>query len=683
MKLSLHRDLLLVIISSLAVLTISWLQLVKGNVLTFIEYVAILLLPGYSLMTAIWPSEDRIEWSLRAGIGFVLGLFFALFLPIILESQKMVFINENLTSLLLILTVLMCLVAMVRRREPFEEEAPYGGKQLTLEESIERASELRDRQVEEHEDGEYEYDIETGHFEYHDEESELEEPPEDERETYPVREEESEETEEPDKYQQLREEKPLQYQRMRERGYFDEESPENTRPESVPLQVDEDVKTEPYSTDYEEEMDRPVWMDKEPEEKSAKKWYNLLRNIILAILIFGIILAVMDLLGWKPSLLQDISKYSVEIIIATSLILVLMVLISKWRTPKVSEEHIPDEVSHSEEDVHLEEIEQKEYAVEEEELLEPEQEIEKATPPPTETAGIVSKEHREPPQYKPSNYYLDIILILALTLLTVAFILIPPLNKTLVRTILGILLVLFIPGYSLIAALFPKWGDLDGIERAALSFGLSIAVTPLIGLGLNYTPWGIRLDPILISLTIFTLAMSLIAYLRRRSLPEGEKYFVPFGEFARNIGESFKGESRTEKILSIILIISIILAISTTVYIIVKPKQGEKFTEFYILGPDGKASNYPTNLTNGDVGRVIIGVVNHEYATTDYKLLVKVGNRTLKNDTITLKNGQKKEIPFNFTAGNNGQKKMQFLLYKLPDQKKAYRSLHLWLNITS
>ncbi|MDI9436340.1 MAG: DUF1616 domain-containing protein, partial [Euryarchaeota archaeon] len=82
---------------------------------------------------------------------------------------------------------------------------------------------------------------------------------------------------------------------------------------------------------------------------------------------------------------------------------------------------------------------------------------------------------------------MDLIIIVVLTLLTVVFVLIPPLNKSFIRTILGILLVLFIPGYSLIAALFPRWGDLDGIERAALSFGLSIAVTPLIGLALNYT----------------------------------------------------------------------------------------------------------------------------------------------------------------------------------------------------
>jgi hypothetical protein len=146
-------------------------------------------------------------------------------------------------------------------------------------------------------------------------------------------------------------------------------------------------------------------------------------------------------------------------------------------------------------------------------------------------------------------------------------------------------------------------------------------------------------------------------------------------------GKPFLGGSKWEKALSIILIISLILAISATIYIIVTPKQGEKFTEFYILGPDGKASNYPTNLTTGQNGSVIIGVVNHEYATTDYLLVVKVNNSTLKNQTLKLTNGQKMEIPFNFTAGTSGQKKMEFLLYKLPNNETSYRNLHLWLNV--
>jgi uncharacterized membrane protein len=40
--------------------------------------------------------------------------------------------------------------------------------------------------------------------------------------------------------------------------------------------------------------------------------------------------------------------------------------------------------------------------------------------------------------------------------------------------------------------------NLDPIERIALSLGMSIALVPIVGLLLNYTPWGIRLTPIVL-----------------------------------------------------------------------------------------------------------------------------------------------------------------------------------------
>jgi uncharacterized membrane protein len=63
----------------------------------------------------------------------------------------------------------------------------------------------------------------------------------------------------------------------------------------------------------------------------------------------------------------------------------------------------------------------------------------------------------------------------------------------------------------LIEALYPRREDLESLERLALSIGLSLAIVPLIGLFLNYTPWGIRLAPITISLATFTEAMAIAA----------------------------------------------------------------------------------------------------------------------------------------------------------------------------
>lgn len=83
------------------------------------------------------------------------------------------------------------------------------------------------------------------------------------------------------------------------------------------------------------------------------------------------------------------------------------------------------------------------------------------------------------------------------------------------RYVLGSIMVLFLPGYSLVEALYPGGEDLKPLERLALSIGLSLAVVPLIGLMLNDTPWGIRLTPITISLVLFTETMALVASIRR------------------------------------------------------------------------------------------------------------------------------------------------------------------------
>ncbi len=99
----------------------------------------------------------------------------------------------------------------------------------------------------------------------------------------------------------------------------------------------------------------------------------------------------------------------------------------------------------------------------------------------------------------------DLLAAIILALATLVFTLTPPIDLFVsIPSSLAIVL-LFVPGYTLTSALFPKIGDLGRVARIALSFGLGIAVVPLICLALNYTPWGIRLVPVAASLAIFTL----------------------------------------------------------------------------------------------------------------------------------------------------------------------------------
>jgi hypothetical protein len=84
-----------------------------------------------------------------------------------------------------------------------------------------------------------------------------------------------------------------------------------------------------------------------------------------------------------------------------------------------------------------------------------------------------------------------------------------------VRYVLGGVFVLFIPGFLLISVLYARSDEMDTLEKVALSIGLSLAVVPLIGLVLNYTPWGIRLEPIMASLALFSEVMAVIWVVRR------------------------------------------------------------------------------------------------------------------------------------------------------------------------
>lgn len=95
------------------------------------------------------------------------------------------------------------------------------------------------------------------------------------------------------------------------------------------------------------------------------------------------------------------------------------------------------------------------------------------------------------------------------------------------RYALGTIAVLFLPGYAIIEALYPRGDELSPLERLALSIGVSLAVVPLVGLALNYTPFGIRLYPALASLTLLTGIIAFIgAYRKHRYislLVRGEK----------------------------------------------------------------------------------------------------------------------------------------------------------------
>lgn len=273
--------------------------------------------------------------------------------------------------------------------------------------------------------------------------------------------------------------------------------------------------------------------------------------------------------------------------------------------------------------------------------------------------------------------YKKLLLINILSILLAIIITVIPSN--ILRIIIGLPFVLFLPGYTLLTALFPTKSALDSIERVALSFGLSLAVVPIIAYILNFIPWGISIYSVLISIAIFIAITSTVGWYHQRGLAGVEKLSSSFGSSLTLLG----GQSFANKILSIILILVILVAMGTLGYFIAGPKTVEKYTEFYIVGPEGEAKGYPDELVLGEEAGIIMCIVNHEHETVSYWVEVTIGATKLNEiGEIMLEHDGRWEQEIGFIPTDIGDnQKVEFFLYK-QGQSESYRSLFLLVNVT-
>jgi len=330
----------------------------------------------------------------------------------------------------------------------------------------------------------------------------------------------------------------------------------------------------------------------------------------------------------------------------------------------------------------------------------------------------------------------DLAGAVVLVFLTVLAILLPVVSETPLRVVLGLSFVLFVPGYAFIAALFPEAGPsventsaeasdagdrsgIDGIERVALSIGSSIAITPLIGLVLNFTPWGIRLVPILGGVSAFTLVAVAVATVRRWELPEEEQLRVPYrGWIPAGRAELLDPNNQADAAVNAFLMVSILLAIASVGYAVTVPQQGEQFSELYLLteGEDHLvAEDYPTEFVRGESRPLVVGIGNQEYSTVEYTLIGKlqqveiqrpgdasvndttgaenVSVSVLDEETVAefdpeLRHNESWTRQHNVTPTLTGENlRLTYLLYRDsvpedPGVNNAYREVHLWVNVS-
>lgn len=251
----------------------------------------------------------------------------------------------------------------------------------------------------------------------------------------------------------------------------------------------------------------------------------------------------------------------------------------------------------------------------------------------------------------------------------------------LIRVLFGVPLVLFIPGYALVSALFPSNESIDGLERLALGFGLSLAVMPLVALGIQYSPWRLGLRPIVGGLLATTVVFTAVAIFRRRRVPAPQRFAVVI---PGSPIPPVKTWDRTSWIAAVLIAVSLLLLLGSGAVLVYQRLQGNPITEFALYNADGKPEFYPRDLVPGQGATVLLAVTNREKASATYHIVVRADNTQVAAvPDFTVARGAEWRGPVQIRVPVLGEQiPIVFELYRDSDETshQPYRTLRLFVN---
>ncbi|MFP8953058.1 DUF1616 domain-containing protein [Natrialbaceae archaeon A-arb3/5] len=206
------------------------------------------------------------------------------------------------------------------------------------------------------------------------------------------------------------------------------------------------------------------------------------------------------------------------------------------------------------------------------------------------------------------------------------------------RLLATVPLVLFLPGYALVSALFPatrrhdpetslataeRWrGGIDVAERLGLSFALSLAIVPTIVLVLPVTEWGLQTEPLAAGIGLGTVALAQVGVVRRLRTPKADRFTVSvtplFERFRRD-------EGAVTSASSILLVVAVGAAAGALLVGLLFPMAGGGYSELglYSEDEDGTlvAGEIPDEVEPGESVPVTLSVENQEGEQTEYTIV--------------------------------------------------------------
>lgn len=278
------------------------------------------------------------------------------------------------------------------------------------------------------------------------------------------------------------------------------------------------------------------------------------------------------------------------------------------------------------------------------------------------------------------------------------------------RAVLGLPFVLFVPGYVIVALLFPgasnaelsigddrhNFTQVDWPERLALSVGISVTLLPIIGLLI--APAGYDEITVVGSLAALILLGTVGAAIRRFRLSPADRLHVPFPRLALSGSRSVAG------VVNLVLALGIVFSASSLAYAVAAPNQGETYSTLYIgtetASGELVASNYPSEFTVGEPQSLVIGVENAESRYIEYTVVAELQRVREEGDTLTVV--EEEELGRFHLALDSGETwrrqhalepelvgtdlRVQYLLYRgsAPadtSDESAYRTVSLWIDV--
>jgi len=323
----------------------------------------------------------------------------------------------------------------------------------------------------------------------------------------------------------------------------------------------------------------------------------------------------------------------------------------------------------------------------------------------------------------------DLVAAATLTVAAVVASLVPFLAETPLRAVVGFGFVLFVPGYALVAALFPgsaaagreddsastgreadsEVGGRDvpgGATRAALGVLSSVVLAAFVGGALALTV-GLSPASAVVTLAAVSLAGVGVAFRRRRELPAEERFAVPFRSW-RVAGRAAltDPETRGDAAMNVLLAVVVVVALGGVTYATAVPGSGEQFTEFYLLTEEADgdlvATNYPTTFTAGEPRSQYVGLTNREGETVPYTVLVQLQRVRVTNDSVRVRerealrrftpevaDGESWRRNHTVAPTMTGERlRLTYLLYRgappaEPTVENAYQHTYTWVNVSA